>query len=89
MPWGVQLRSNPLTCLGTPTYAMVAMPAVLASFSLIHVGCRWCGSHCARATRVSRVWSTMCTCTWSTLLRLAPCESMVLPGMSGLWRVHG
>ena len=29
----------PLTCLGTPTYAMVAMPAVLASFSLP------CGPH--------------------------------------------
>ena len=35
---GVSL-ANPRTCLGTPTYAMVAMPAVLASFSLIPPGC--------------------------------------------------
>ena len=33
--------SNPRTCLGTPTYAMVAMPAVLASFSLICVAWIW------------------------------------------------
>ena len=29
--------TNPTTCLGTPTYAMVAMPAVLASFSLLRI----------------------------------------------------
>ena len=34
-----QRRPSHRTCLGTPTYAMVAMPAVLASFSLIPPGC--------------------------------------------------
>ena len=32
-----QRRPSHRTCLGTPTYAMVAMPAVLASFSLLRI----------------------------------------------------
>ena len=76
-----QLRSNPLTCLGTPTYAMVAMPAVLASFSLICVAwCRcevtallWCG-HLRRSEGLGvhsmrPVWF----CTWPNITSQPMC----------------
>ena len=91
-PGVFQLRSNPLTCLGTPTYAMVAMPAVLASFSLICVAwCRcevtallWCG-HLRRSEGLGvhsmrPVWF----CTWPR--SSSACYSLILVLARVGWR---